>query len=617
MNNTIYENNMKILKKNYPNIFLKLENKEYELDSTYDFIEDENIKNKKVLMIVKDSKSWYLNSKYSEEKSLSIWSEQFKDISYSSVIQFYGLGTGDYVKRLLDVTEKTVKIILFEPSTKIFLHAMENTDLSFIESDRIGLSVAGLNDDDLNVFLKGFLDYSKLSVVQYLCSPNYDTIFGDKYKEYMENIRKHVSILVLDRNTEIRFSDEITRNVRENMKYIVRSFSLEKLIESIPKDITAIIVSAGPSLNINIKGLKEAKGKALIIATDTAVKPLIKEGIIPDLFVTVDPSKPMILFDKEEVFDIPMLITESGNTQVVERHRGKKFFSSTGNGFLIDMFEKYKKGFSGLSTGGSVANNAFSLAVVAGIKTIILIGQDLAYPGNKSHADGTFEEKMKEKDMSGSFYLNIEDINGNIIRTSQDFKYYLEWFEREIGAHPEIRVIDATEGGAKIHGAEIMSFKKAISEECVKDVNVSSIINKIPPLFIEDEVKELEQYISRIPDELVRIKRKINEGIKLYEYLAKLLKNKLNSKEILKVNKHIKKMTNYIEKEEIMQLILPYMKFTDYQIKSKVYQVKGNAIEDGMDISEKGIHLLETMLETIEKLEPEFEKLKESFLEEE
>ena len=53
-----------------------------------------------------------------------------------------------------------------------------------------------------------------------------------------------------------------------------------------------ILVSAGPSLNKNIMELKKAKNKAFIVATDTAVKPLLKAGIEPDLMVMVDGEKP-------------------------------------------------------------------------------------------------------------------------------------------------------------------------------------------------------------------------------------------------------------------------------------------------------------------------------------
>lgn len=50
--------------------------------------------------------------------------------------------------------------------------------------------------------------------------------------------------------------------------------------------------------------------------------------------------------------------------------------------------------FSNVACGGSVACSAFSLVYKLGFSRIILVGQDLALTDNKTHADGTFKEKM-------------------------------------------------------------------------------------------------------------------------------------------------------------------------------------------------------------------------------
>jgi hypothetical protein len=50
----------------------------------------------------------------------------------------------------------------------------------------------------------------------------------------------------------------------------------------------AILVAAGPSLDKNIDLLSEAKGKALIMSSDTTFPVLLKKGIIPDLVVTIE-----------------------------------------------------------------------------------------------------------------------------------------------------------------------------------------------------------------------------------------------------------------------------------------------------------------------------------------
>ncbi|WP_373845633.1 6-hydroxymethylpterin diphosphokinase MptE-like protein, partial [Clostridium sp.] len=69
-----------------------------------------------------------------------------------------------------------------------------------------------------------------------------------------------------------------------NMKKLIESPSIE-CVKDKYKDIPAIIVSAGPSLDKNISELKRAEGKALIIATDAVLTTLKNHGIVPDAVV--------------------------------------------------------------------------------------------------------------------------------------------------------------------------------------------------------------------------------------------------------------------------------------------------------------------------------------------
>ena len=77
------------------------------------------------------------------------------------------------------------------------------------------------------------------------------------------------------------------------------------ILGAIPNDVPAFVVSAGPSLNKNIKELRRAKNKSFIIAVDTAVKPLLQEGIVPDMFATLDGIKPLELVETEQAKELP------------------------------------------------------------------------------------------------------------------------------------------------------------------------------------------------------------------------------------------------------------------------------------------------------------------------
>lgn len=85
-------------------------------------------------------------------------------------------------------------------------------------------------------------------------------------------------------NTAKLFAGIDPINVMKNAKYLCTAYKTIQLYQTIPLDTTGIVVAAGPSLNKNIYELKKAKGKAFIVAVDTAIKPLLKAGIVPDMF---------------------------------------------------------------------------------------------------------------------------------------------------------------------------------------------------------------------------------------------------------------------------------------------------------------------------------------------
>lgn len=612
MKESIYQKNKKRLEKYYEDLLKKLEqNDSYEnnIDESHE-VRYIDFHGKPILQIDKNNKTWQMTSHYKEDIPLGIWGKQYENIPFNSVIQFFGMASIPYIEKLLSITSKEVYIILYEPSIKVFQCIIEEMDLSFLESKRVGLIVKGLNDEQFLPLQQICVELNNLPHIKYVCHPNYTEIFGQEYKQYMDIIKDHMKRCMFNRNTQIIFNKEMPKNYVGNVRTFYHQHSVRQLCEALPKGMPTIIISAGPSLNKNIKDLKEARDKAFLIATDTALKPLLKENIVPHCFITVDPSKPMLLFEDERVFDIPMVLTDSGNSDVVKRHRGKKFFAHDGNGYIRHFYKKANIEPMGLSTGGSVANNAFSLGIEAGAKTIILVGQDLAFTGNKTHADGTFQEKMDEVDYTKRRMVEVESIDGGKVLTSLDFKYYLEWFENKVQEFSDVKVIDATEGGAKIQGTLIMPLKEAINTECKYGINLDKIIDKIPRLFSQKQIKEFDEYMKEAPIHLNNIYRKTERGIRYYEKLLPyFLKNDLSNQEFRKLYKNIKKIDRDLEKEPLMHVVKPYMKETEYALLYDIGMVKEDIEEEGRTISAKGIALFKTMQEAVEYVRPFIEEM--------
>ena len=187
-------------------------------------------------------------------------------------------------------------------------------------------------------------------------------------------------------NTNLLFSSVKGQNAIRNAKYVVDGYRTLDFCGAIPKDVPAIVVAAGPSLNRNIDDLKRAKGRAFIIAVDTAIKPLLNAGIKPDMFAVVDALKPMELINIEGAEDIPLLTSAVASSAVLDFHKGKKVFFAEGEPLIDIMLSTHNMEFPSIPCGGSVATTAFAFAYMIGIETIILVGQDLALTRNKTHA---------------------------------------------------------------------------------------------------------------------------------------------------------------------------------------------------------------------------------------
>ena len=233
-----------------------------------------------------------------------------------------------------------------------------------------------------------------------------------------------------------------------------------------------------------------------------------------------------------------------------------------------------------------------------GARTIILVGQDLALTGNKVHVDGAFKDEKCEIDMESGEYMEVDAADGGKVITRYDFKLYLEWFEDKIKKWTHIQTIDATEGGALIHGAKKMTLKKAIKKFCVKEYNVKWHLARLPKLI---ETKEEEEFALKHFEESVKrleeVKKKAKEGIKAYEKLQKMSgKGMDGGKEFQKAYKKIKKINTFMEKDEMALTVIDSLKGMEYTLRPLIYQTKDNMEEEIGDVAEQGRVMLTGIL---------------------
>lgn len=596
MNKPVYEKNMDVLRKKYPawaNIIEKTNRKK----KNFDVIAEESFMGDTILKVNQNGKVRYLNGKYAPSAVVERWIEKQGKIEEYAPIIIIGISNGEHIRRIMDIAPKTSNIIIYEPSFEIFRRAMEEVDLSFLFQLNIsvGIIVDGLNINEVETYFRLMISYDNMTSLKYYTAGNYAELFKEQVEKFVKQLRQYIDRLGVTWNTLVRYTDIKAKNTFYNLPYLYEGYSIEELKGILPKDIPTIVVSAGPSLNKNIMDLKKAVGKACIIATDTAMKPLLNAGIVPNLFVIIDGLKPGLLFEHKDISRVPMVTMTGVSVEPMRYHKGKKFFYYSGSPFehqiLHELGEKDGRArtLPDLITGGSVATSAYSLGVYMGSETIILMGQDLAMTGNRTHADGTFQDKMDEIDVKSKAYFEVESIDGEKVLTRNDFKLYLDWFEEYIKKWSHITVVDATEGGALIHGSKVMTLKKAIQRYCKRKYNVKWHIDHTKKIFEKENQEIALKYFADSEKKFAEIEKKAKEGFRYYEKLEKLLKKpNVTDGELQKILKRIKKINNFMEKDYMAETIMDSLLGVEYTLRPNIYRILEDEKCELADVAEQG-----------------------------
>ncbi len=405
----------------------------------------------------------------------------------AKTICLFGYGDGQFYEELCKAAPQGSNFIVYEP-----------------ERDTI---------PELRTALQENIDFYKLDGVVVLASPGYDTVFKTEYIDFIHAINENRERILVNKNTLKRFKDNASRNVITNLHILEKCNLVSDISSILPRYIPVIIVSAGPSLDKNIELLKEAKGHCLIFAVDTAMKYLMQHNIMPDLGITVEPIKPMANYADDRCFDVPHIFDCESNPEIVSKERGRIFIYNCRDYVKRLLEDAGVEVPADVASGGSVATAAFAICYQLQIKNIILIGQDLAYEGTSTHAGG-----VESAGINGDIgYEMVDGIYGEPVRTRSDWTGYLRWFENAItminSQKLDMKVIDATEGGALIHGSYVMTLRDVIDKYCGEVEYVfEDELKRLPYMLDEEDYAAVRKDIETSFAELSDVKRKAKEA---------------------------------------------------------------------------------------------------------
>ena len=476
------------------------------------------------------------------------------------ILFFYGIGNGIFTK-LLFANNTHKKIYVFEPNLEIIYIALHIVDLSKeIENEKLEI----IYTKDIT-FAKAMKIFEHPEVQ--LFSKTYELHIHTNYYEkfYSNDILDLNKLLIRAIKQAIINHGNDTIDTLIGIEHQIKNFPLmienpyfSQLVNKKNSDI-AIIVSTGPSLKKQLPLLKEIQDYVTIISVDASMPILEKWGIIPDFVTSLERVEATAKFfentSKEFQEKFITLHASLQHKKVLDNSYGKKILAM--RPFRYNRYYNLKKyGYIGI--GMSAANMAYELAYIMNYKTIVLIGQDLAYSEDgKSHAEGhvlgTDEIKFQETDE----YV-IKYGGDGLIRTTKVWNMFRNFFEKDIEVAKKennVTTINATEGGARIEGAIEMPFKKVIEKYIPKTPKKKIHLRHLPQKSIDKNLQkaykktiEMVKYGNKIQKKIEKTFLEIAKEFEKIEklYLEKKL-DKVNFDKLYKLSKKIDKIKDIIE----------------------------------------------------------------------
>jgi hypothetical protein len=244
---------------------------------------------------------------------------------------------------------------------------------------------------------------------------------------------------------------------------------------------------------------------------------MLKHGISPHIILAFDGNKVNAeIYNNLSFKDIYLFYSNRFYPESLQQFSGKKVHMKLDVESFSDMIT-YKSGgyeYGTIRSGFSVSHSALDLAFKFGCDPIVLIGQDLAYTGNKRYADGQITSSQQIIE-SGNIPLGCyitQDIYGEDVYTDPSFESVKIWFEQIIKDHyaGKAEIINATEAGLSIKGTVNRKLDEVIEEYCQKE---AAITRKLSQCY-QRGYKELNKFVSKISCIPSQIDFLMKEGIK-------------------------------------------------------------------------------------------------------
>lgn len=482
----IYEKNMKFINDRFPHLLKELTGKP--ANNRIHLETSRSRTGLPIARLTKDQRKIHLNSAYDPELEAGRWVER-RAGNVKGALILCGGGFLYHLKAVLKLG-RYQRVVCYEPSPSVLKACLQEVDLSGIKGDYLLLT--GDAYSECANLISQYLMYLMLDS-DWVILPPYQDIFPNEIEAFQNALRESIRITRANLATANLFGEKWVSNAVKNLRTITNSPGVKHFFNQF-NGVPAVIVSAGPSLEKNIHLLNEIKDKAVIICAGTSIRAMRKFGVSPHFLVAFDGTDyNKTIYANLDLDDICLIYNYRFNDAALSYFGGKKVYmkldTETFSDFLSLKIGNYE--FGTVRSGFSVAHPSLDLAVKFGCSPVILIGQDLAYTGDKRYAESQYQQVIDKNKLPANCFIT-KDIYGQDTVTDRQLDSFRLLFELMVTEYYRGKtILNATEGGQPIKGVPNHKLADLINKYCKKEQGISRKIKEIYDLGLKATQRQL------------------------------------------------------------------------------------------------------------------------------
>lgn len=336
----------------------------------------------------------------------------------------FGLGLGHHIEELARRT-KARWLVIVEPITDFIAHSFHTVDWPalFAHFEEQGGGVEIVTQIDPGEMVSGVVRYMNDRGIPYVDGTYVFTHYPLwAFAEARNRLYEAVEFAFINRGF---YEDELVMMTNAATNFAAKPFWLIEGRPRLHRPELAVIVGAGPSLDECLPRLKEIRARVVLFSAGTALRPLLRNGIVPDFHCELEnvPATVDAVNEARKYGDLSQVILMASATV---DPRIPPLFRETIYFFRDSVSSTQIFGDKHLPIAGATptcVNMAVSMAAFLGFTDMALFGADCGIRlGSDDHAKDTVYRDIgifqKSGDIDQRYPVEVEGNFGGVARTN-------------------------------------------------------------------------------------------------------------------------------------------------------------------------------------------------------